>query len=81
MYSFNNTNHSKRKENGNYNYCLCINKFVFFTRQIFCFHFPNYSNAPFIKKPLKVECTVEACRTCRILGNLCEIKYKGGIII
>ena len=78
MYSFGNADHSKWKEIRNYNYCLCINNF-FLAHQIFCFHFQNCGNPLLIKKSLKVECRVEACRTCRILGNLGEIKYKTGI--
>ena len=68
MYSLKNPNHLKRKENGNHK--LCINNFFFFiflTREKVCFYFENYTNAPLIKKSLKVECSVEACRTCRIL--------------
>ena len=54
-----------------YNFCLCINKFVFLAQQMFFFQ--NSSNTPLIK------CTEEICRTCRILGNLGKMKYKAGI--
>ena len=80
MYSFNNANHSKRKENGNYNYFSSVNLFFSLTQQILCFHFPNSSNALLIKKYLKVECTVGSPRTYRILGNLGEIKYNAGTV-
>ena len=46
---------------------------------MFYFYCQNCSNAPLIRKSLKVEHTIEALRPFRILGNLGEIKYKGGI--
>ena len=46
---------------------------------MFYFYFQNCSNTPLIRKSLKVEHTIEACGPFRILGNLGEIKYKGGI--
>ena len=70
MYPSNNAHHSKHKENGNYNYCLF---------RLFCFYFQNCSSVPLIKKFLKVDCKVEACRTCRILQNVGGTKCKAGI--
>ena len=58
---------------------ICISKIFFKKKQMFYFYFQNCSNTPLIRKSLKVEHTIEACGPFRILGNLGEIKYKGGI--